>query len=506
MAEVRVDGRRLALAFPQTYMNDSGRSVAALVRRFGIADLDRLVIVHDELDLPLGTVRVKAGGGLAGHNGLRSIKAHLHTDDFTRVRIGIGKPPGRQGKRRRPRAAGPSRRERTELEVSIEVAADAVECILDAKDVRSRPEPVQWLTCLPTLRTLAAPLAPCCRCCATTRPSPACAGSRSGIVAVPEPARAFAVAGWPRLPAGARPSWPSRPTPRPSGWPTTSTAFLGPRPGRRSARPGRRCRSSGSAPASRPWAAGCGPCGGCAAARRGHPERLPPGSGGAGPGAAPAARAPRRGRRARWSIHRASRSTPQELVSPTGRHGLPPRVPGRAPGRAGRAGLDRRRVRLHRRRAGPHRPVGRRGRPADRVLGRRPALDRRPRPRSSCSAAASCCRPTRSAQRAARLVGEAPWGREQWERLGRGPGLRRHGVVAAVADRRRAPAGRPAARRRPGAAGRAPPDARPGRRAARRGGRPGGHPGPDVGRGRTRSSPACTCRSTGCWPTPTPPS
>jgi PTH1 family peptidyl-tRNA hydrolase len=130
VAEARVDGRRLALAFPQTYVNDSGRSVAPLVRRFGITDLDRLVIVHDELDLPLGIVRVKAGGGLAGHNGLRSIKAHLHTDAFTRVRIGIGKPPGGKEKGADHVLTAPSRKDGTELGVSIEVAADAVECIL----------------------------------------------------------------------------------------------------------------------------------------------------------------------------------------------------------------------------------------------------------------------------------------------------------------------------------------------------------------------------------------
>jgi PTH1 family peptidyl-tRNA hydrolase len=128
--EVRVDGRRLALAFPQTYMNDSGRAVAPLVRRYGIEDLDRLVIVHDELDLPLGTVRVKAGGGLAGHNGLRSIQGHLHSDGFTRVRIGIGKPPGGKEHGADHVLRTPGRRDRTELEVSIEVAADAVECIL----------------------------------------------------------------------------------------------------------------------------------------------------------------------------------------------------------------------------------------------------------------------------------------------------------------------------------------------------------------------------------------
>lgn len=130
MDEVRVDGLRLALAFPQTYMNDSGRSVARLVRRYGIVDLARLVVVHDELDLPLGTVRVKAGGGLAGHNGLRSIKSHLHSDEFTRVRIGIGKPPGGKEQGADHVLKAPGKKDRTELDVSIEVAADAVESIL----------------------------------------------------------------------------------------------------------------------------------------------------------------------------------------------------------------------------------------------------------------------------------------------------------------------------------------------------------------------------------------
>lgn len=130
VAEVRVGGKRLALAFPQTYMNDSGRAVAPLVRRYGIEDLTRLVIVHDELDLPLGAVRVKAGGGLAGHNGLRSIKSHLHSDEFTRIRIGIGKPPGGKEHGADHVLKTPGKRDRTELDVSIEVAADAVECIL----------------------------------------------------------------------------------------------------------------------------------------------------------------------------------------------------------------------------------------------------------------------------------------------------------------------------------------------------------------------------------------
>jgi peptidyl-tRNA hydrolase, PTH1 family len=130
VAEVRVGELRLALAFPQTYMNDSGRAVAPLVRRYGIEDLTRLVVVHDELDLPLGVVRVKAGGGLAGHNGLRSIKAHLHSDAFTRVRIGIGKPPGGKEQGADHVLAAPSRAVRRELDVSVQIAADAVECIL----------------------------------------------------------------------------------------------------------------------------------------------------------------------------------------------------------------------------------------------------------------------------------------------------------------------------------------------------------------------------------------
>ena len=122
-------GKRLALAFPQTYVNESGLAVLPLVRRFSIEDLAKLVIVHDELDLPVGRLQVKAGGGLAGHNGLRSIKAQLHSDAFTRIRIGIGKPPSKErGADHVLRAA--SRSERTELAVVIEEAADAVECIL----------------------------------------------------------------------------------------------------------------------------------------------------------------------------------------------------------------------------------------------------------------------------------------------------------------------------------------------------------------------------------------
>ena len=127
--EVRIGDKRLALGVPLTYMNLSGEAVAPLVRRYGIDHPEHLVIVHDELDLPPGRVKVKLGGGLAGNNGLKSVAAHLKTQHFVRVRIGIGKPPGRQeGANHVLRK--PSKAERDELAVAIQEAADAVEMIL----------------------------------------------------------------------------------------------------------------------------------------------------------------------------------------------------------------------------------------------------------------------------------------------------------------------------------------------------------------------------------------
>jgi PTH1 family peptidyl-tRNA hydrolase len=128
VAEVRIDGRRVALAIPVTFMNDSGESVRKLVRRYGV-EPDALVVVHDELDLPVATLRLKEGGGLAGHNGLRSIKAHLHTGDFARVRIGVGRPPGGKERGADHVLARFGKRERAEVEVTIAEAADAVELI-----------------------------------------------------------------------------------------------------------------------------------------------------------------------------------------------------------------------------------------------------------------------------------------------------------------------------------------------------------------------------------------
>jgi PTH1 family peptidyl-tRNA hydrolase len=128
VGEVRIGDKRLALAVPTTYMNDSGQAVAPLARRFGVAP-DHIVIVHDELDLEPAVLRVKIGGGLAGHNGLRSIKQHLHDDGFVRVRIGVGKPRTKeQGADHVLSRFG--KRTREEMAVTIEEAADAVETIL----------------------------------------------------------------------------------------------------------------------------------------------------------------------------------------------------------------------------------------------------------------------------------------------------------------------------------------------------------------------------------------
>jgi peptidyl-tRNA hydrolase, PTH1 family len=121
---------RAVLAFPLTYMNDSGQAVRALARRYGIDDPTRIVIVQDELDLPPTIVRIKAGGGLAGHNGLRSIAAHLGTQDFLRVRIGVGKPPGGKERGANHVLGRMPSKQREEYDVAVQEAADAVELIV----------------------------------------------------------------------------------------------------------------------------------------------------------------------------------------------------------------------------------------------------------------------------------------------------------------------------------------------------------------------------------------
>lgn len=129
VAEARIDGVPIVLAVPTTYMNDSGEAVGPLARRFKIDDPGRIVIVHDELDLEPGIVKVKVGGGLAGHNGLKSISRVLRTDDYVRVRIGVGKPRSREQGADHVLSGIPAA-ERKILDIAAETAADAVERIV----------------------------------------------------------------------------------------------------------------------------------------------------------------------------------------------------------------------------------------------------------------------------------------------------------------------------------------------------------------------------------------
>jgi PTH1 family peptidyl-tRNA hydrolase len=99
LAEIRLDGHRVALLKPETFMNESGRSVGAAARFFKL-EPDAILVVHDEIDLERGRLQARLGGGLAGHNGLRSVAAQLKTPDFMRLRVGVGRP-GR-GDRRTP--------------------------------------------------------------------------------------------------------------------------------------------------------------------------------------------------------------------------------------------------------------------------------------------------------------------------------------------------------------------------------------------------------------------
>ncbi len=130
--DVRIGSKRVVLAFPTTFMNESGKAVRDLSRRYGFNRgpiAERLIVVHDELDLPPGTVRVKVGGGLGGHNGLRSITADLGTQDYIRVRIGVGKPVNKEQGANHVLSKVPAA-ERQTLDVGVQIAADAVERIV----------------------------------------------------------------------------------------------------------------------------------------------------------------------------------------------------------------------------------------------------------------------------------------------------------------------------------------------------------------------------------------
>ena len=127
LAEVRVGEGRLALLEPETYMNESGRSIAAAVRFFKVDPAD-LVVVHDDVDLDEGRLQARLGGGLAGHNGLRSIAQALGTQEFVRLRIGVGRP-GRGDPRPVADYVLSDFDETTDVEELVGRAADAVELL-----------------------------------------------------------------------------------------------------------------------------------------------------------------------------------------------------------------------------------------------------------------------------------------------------------------------------------------------------------------------------------------
>ncbi len=126
--ETRLAGRSVVLGKPRSYMNDSGGPVAAMSRFYKVP-VEQIIVVHDELDLPFGALRLKRGGGEGGHNGLRSIVASLGSTDFGRVRFGVGRPPGRQDPADYVLREFASA-ERPELAFHIDRAADAVEALL----------------------------------------------------------------------------------------------------------------------------------------------------------------------------------------------------------------------------------------------------------------------------------------------------------------------------------------------------------------------------------------
>ena len=122
-------GPRVALLLPQTYMNEAGSSVGPARGAFKLP-LDRLLVLHDEIDLPFGEIRVRTGGGLAGHNGLKSLKEGLGSGDFARVRVGVGRPPTTDPDRVAAYVLGRFREPRDQVETLVQRAADAAERVV----------------------------------------------------------------------------------------------------------------------------------------------------------------------------------------------------------------------------------------------------------------------------------------------------------------------------------------------------------------------------------------
>ena len=122
-------GPRVAVLLPQTYMNEAGRAVGPARGELRVP-LDRVLVLHDEIDLPFGEIRVRVGGGLAGHNGLKSLKEGLGSVDFARVRVGVGRPPTTDPDRVAAYVLGRFREPREEVALLTEHAADAAERVV----------------------------------------------------------------------------------------------------------------------------------------------------------------------------------------------------------------------------------------------------------------------------------------------------------------------------------------------------------------------------------------
>ncbi|MGP0051932.1 MAG: aminoacyl-tRNA hydrolase, partial [Solirubrobacteraceae bacterium] len=122
-------GVRVAVLLPQTYMNDAGQSVGPARGELGVP-LDRVLVLHDEIDLPFGEIRVRLGGGLAGHNGLKSIRQGLGSPDFRRVRVGVGRPDTTDPDRVAAYVLGRFGEPAADVRALVEAAADAAERVL----------------------------------------------------------------------------------------------------------------------------------------------------------------------------------------------------------------------------------------------------------------------------------------------------------------------------------------------------------------------------------------
>jgi PTH1 family peptidyl-tRNA hydrolase len=126
---VGVDQPRVAVLLPQTYMNEAGRSVGPARGALRVP-LERVLVLHDEIDLPFGDIRARIGGGLAGHNGLKSLKRELGSADFARVRIGVDRPPTTDPDRVAAYVLGKFREPAEDVRLLIEQSADAAEAIV----------------------------------------------------------------------------------------------------------------------------------------------------------------------------------------------------------------------------------------------------------------------------------------------------------------------------------------------------------------------------------------